>query len=111
MQSMMDTSIHRSAPRIAVAVMVLATALSQAQPIELLPNGGGEKINDRQDPAYWGAANSGELVSIREARTGDRAVRLAARPHEWGFSIFVTPNPGSYPPEDILRLEVAPGAV
>jgi hypothetical protein len=80
-----------------------------AAPVELLPNGGGEKLNEQTAPVYFGVQNAGEIRSTRHARSGDRAVRLMARPHEWKFSIFTTPNPGSYPQDDILRIKVAKG--
>jgi hypothetical protein len=104
-----------SMPSLVAAVLcgcalVLARALPAA-PIELLPNGGGEKINEKVMPMYFGVQNAGEIASSPLPRSGDRAVRLIARPHEWNFSVFTTPNPASYPQDDVLRIKVAKGGL
>jgi hypothetical protein len=91
--------------------VVTFAALSCAAPVELLPNGGGEKINERNIPTYFGVQNAGEISSSPLPRTGDRAVRLIARPHEWKFSIFVTPNVNSFPQDDVVQIKVANGGV
>jgi hypothetical protein len=90
--------------------MILAAAV-QAEPIELLPNGGGEKINEKMAPTHFGIQNAGEIVSSPLARSGDRAVRLIARPHEWKFSIFTTPDPNSYAQGDVAQIKVAQGGL
>ena len=90
--------------------LVFARAMPAA-PIELLPNGGGEKINEKMMPTYFGVQNAGEIASSPLPRSGDRAVRLIARPHEWNFSVFTTPNPASYPQDDVLRIKVAKGGL
>ena len=112
-----NRSAGRSWPRVILAVAALTIlwslpiAVAFAAPVELLPNGGGEKINEKALPLYFGVQNSGEIRASDLPRSGERAVRLIARPHEWKFSIFTTPNPASYPPDDILRVRVVRGGV
>jgi len=96
---------------VACVVIALASRTVRADPVELLPNGGGEKINDKMIPSYFGVQNAGEIASIPAPRSGDRAVRLAARPHEWNASFFTTPNPSSYPQDDVLTIKVARGGL
>lgn len=96
---------------VAWAVIALASLTVRAEPIELLPNGGGEKINDKMMPTYFGIQNAGEIASSPAPRSGDRAVRLIARPHEWNSSFFTTPNPSSYPQDDVLTIKVSPGGL
>jgi hypothetical protein len=91
--------------------LLLGAAAVHANPIELLPNGGGEKVNDKTSPFYFGVQNAGEIRSTRHARSGDRAVRLISQPHEWNFSVFTTPNPASHPPDDLVRIKVAQGGL
>lgn len=95
---------------VCVAAMLGSGALF-ADPVELLPNGGGEKINDKTLPTHFGVQNAGDIQSSSLPRSGARAIRLSARPHEWNFSIFTTPNPSSYPQDDVLTISVKRGAV
>jgi hypothetical protein len=107
----------RAATRPSLVVAVLCGCVMAlvrgvpAAPIELLPNGGGEKINEKMMPVYFGVQNAGEITPSSLSRTGDRAVRLIARPHEWNFSVFTTPNPASYPQDDVLKIKVAKGGL
>jgi hypothetical protein len=91
-------------------VLLLGKGVS-AEPVELLPNGGGEKVNERTLPTHFGVQNAGEIQSSPLPRSGNRAIRLIARPHEWNCSVFTTPNPGSYPQDDVLRIKVAKGGL
>lgn len=93
------------------ACAAIVASVSSADPIELLPNGGGEKINEKMTPTYFGVQNAGEIVASSLPRSGDRAVRLISRPHEWNFSVFTTPNPASYPQDDVLTIKVARGGL
>jgi hypothetical protein len=68
---------------VACAVIALASRTVPAEPVEMLPNRGGEKINERIQPTYLGVQNSGEIQPSPLPRTGDRAIRPIARPHEW----------------------------
>lgn len=94
-----------------VAFATILALRGEAAPIELLPNGGGEKINEKMMPTYFGVQNAGEIASSPLPRSGDRAVRLIARPHEWNFSAFTTPNPASHPQDDVLKIKVAKGGL
>jgi hypothetical protein len=67
----------------ACAVIALASRTVPAEPVEMLPNRGGEKINEKIQPTYFGVQNSGEIQPSPLPRTGDRAIRPIARPHEW----------------------------
>lgn len=104
----------RGSRPLAIVLFAFALLLAEgllAAPIELLPNGGGEKINDKMIPTHFGVQNAGEIAASSLPRSGDRAVRLIARPHEWNFSIFTTPNPLSYPQDDVLKIKVAKGGL
>jgi hypothetical protein len=108
---MRKTSCRRAGTLAAFAHLLLQAAAAMGEPVELLPNGGGEKINAQMAPVYFGVQNAGEIRSSPHPRSGDRAVRLISRPHEWKFSIFTIPNPISYPPDDILRIKVVQGGI
>jgi hypothetical protein len=103
--------ILRLLGRAAFACAMILAAAVQAEPIELLPNGGGEKINEKMTPTDFGIQNAGEIVLSPLPRSGDRAVRLIARPHEWKFSIFTTPDPNSYAQGDVAQIKVAQGGL
>ncbi len=100
--------------RVSVVVLFVSfvvPCLAHGDPVELLPNAGCEKINDKMQPSYFGVQNAGEIISIPESRKGQRAVRLVAKPHEWNFSVFATPNPGSNPQDNVLKINVAKGGL
>ncbi len=62
---------------------------SDAEPVELLQNGGFEDV-EKDVPTAWTPSNCGELVPVTDAHSGKLAAQFTAREHEWGYCYFAT---------------------